>query len=101
MILSKGYWVAESNTNCPVHQIITTTSECKVAVTKLGFNYAGPAYTALDQLIAGSGGRPSGCYKHKDPTSKLGYYNFIVNPESTSPTNDTSGICGPGMITSR
>ena len=41
--------------------------------------------------------KPSGCYR--DTASTRGYYNFNYSPEYTSPTDNTAGICTPGMIT--
>jgi len=77
--------MAKNEADCPVGQIITSVSECKVASAALGLNY---------KWHVGKYDRPAGCYGFT-----TGNQNSYLNLESfTSPIDDTAGICKTGIL---
>ena len=80
--------MAENNANCLVGRIITTASECKVACAALGRDYR--------HMVVVRNDRPAGCYGYT--TNQQSYYNTVTSGESTSPDDDTAGICTTGIL---
>ena len=84
---TSNYWYAGTNKNCPLGGIITTERECQLAVTLMGFTY---------RFKSESEKYPAGCYVFLG--SKKGYFNSIIDPSTTSPEQNSSGICRRGMF---
>ena len=77
------YWVAEINTNCPAHQVIATKSECESVSAPFSF-----AFVGVTQLVKS----PAGCNTFEGES----WFNDILDPEYTTPTNNRSAVCSQG-----
>jgi hypothetical protein len=77
------YWVTDSNTNCPAHQVITTKSECEVVSAPFSF-----AFVGVTQMVES----PAGCNTFEGES----WFNDVLDPESTTPINNRSAVCSQG-----
>ena len=84
------YWVAATNEDCQIQNIIKTEAECIVAAEHQQRNYKRslPYYVTY----------PAGCFIIA--TSGNIYFNTNIDPSSTSPSKG-AGLCFKGNIWNR
>ena len=78
------------NEDCPINDIISTEQECIEAAGQQPGEYK-YRYNFVN--------RPAGCFTYT--SSGNTYFNEIIDPSVTSPTNGAAGLCKAGSIFKR
>jgi hypothetical protein len=90
-----AYYVGTKNEDCPVNKIIISERECISAAAELGLTYR----TLKNGTKTYQ--RPAGCYTDHyslKNSTKDTFFNAVIDPSSTTPTDGTAGVCRSGTI---